>query len=525
MTQREPEEVLRKSNAAWTLKSLWDGVWREAYELVLPGVNPYAADRKSPPSSNQQFDSTASFALMNLANRILMDMTPPHDSWVDFQIGPALKMQLQKPQLDAVTKKLDGVSEIMNMIVNHGDCVAARHQAYVDACVSFGCILDLEDAHNDINPIISQSVPPVEVALEDDARGRNVGVYRRRIIKVRDIETLWVDAKIPQAMTDMLKGVKKEKDPEVEILEATYEGGRDKGRATPRWHYEVFWTRGGKDPQRLVEREYDENPWTIFTWFKLPGLPYGPTPVLMAMADIRTANKVVQMILTNAALALAGMYLAKDDGVLNIDNILITNGGVIPVGSTGGPLGASLVPLETGRNFEVGELVLDKFQERINKWLYNQGLPPMTGQVRSATEIIERVTELTRDLGAGLGRLISDHDNYVRRKLGIAVRRGIVPFDIKIDQFTIKMQISSPLARAQQLQEVEKVVRWLQTIISIGGPELAAQVAKLPDIAAWMADRMGVSSELVMDEAERQKAQQDMATVMAAQTLPQPTAA
>lgn len=527
MTQLEPSEILKRSELAWALKDQWRSVLEDAYDMALAGVSPYGADKDRPRSMARQFDSTAPNGVVKLANRILMELTPPHEDWVNIKTGPVLDMKYkdQKQVLENLKKELDGASSIMNMIVNHGDTVTARHQAYVDVVISgMGVILDLEDAHDDVNPINSQCVSQSEVALEKDAKGRNSGIFRKRTIKVRNVQSTWADAVMPKELLDMMKN-KKSVDPEIDVIEVTYHRGYDvdktKKRNTSEWYYEVLWTQGGKNAVRLVERMYDENPWTVFQWMILPGCVYGPGPVLLALPDIRTANKIVEMILMNAALALAGMYMAKDDGIFNPDTVVIGPGNIIPVSSTGGNIGASLVPLSTNREFDIGQIVLKEYQDRIRRWLFDVGLEAPGGKVVSAAEIINRVRAGVQDLGAGLLRLISDHDNYVRRKFSILIKRGIIPFDIKIDQFTFRMQINSPLARARQLQKVQTVIEWVETVNALGGPQAVAVAAKIPEIAAWIADAMGVPKELANTEDERQKIQENMAKIAASTSLPQ----
>ena len=53
-----------------------------------------------------------------------------------------------------------------------------------------------------------------------------------------------------------------------------------------------------------------------FRWIKGAGELYGRSPVMTALPDIKTANKVVELILKNASIAVTGIWLADDDGVL-----------------------------------------------------------------------------------------------------------------------------------------------------------------------------------------------------------------
>lgn len=518
MPQLSVNEILQREKAAWMIKDRWRHLYEEAYEMVMPGINPYVADRNQPFTNNRQFDSTTTRSAIRLANRLLNELTPPDDNWIDIKTGPVLDKNIgdnaqAKKQINDI---LSGAAMLANMVVNQGEMVDARGLAFLDLVISgMGVLLDMEDMTSDVSPMISQSVPQSEIAVTTDARNRDIEFFRRRKdVFVRDLEVLWADVKIPPALSDLLK----KDEAKVNLCEITYWGGPKDNR----WYYEVIYTNGeGKEGARIVERVYDICPWTIFRWIRLPGVAYGPGPVLLSLADIRTANKIVEMVLKNAALALSGVYLARDDGVLNPDNITLSQGAILPVASTGGTAGASLVPLQTGRNFDIGQLVLKEFQERIRMGLYDDSLREKVGNPRSAQEIIQLVRDLTQDIGSAIGRLTSDTVNYGRKVVDILVRQGMIEVPIKIDQFTLKLQINSPLANAQQLREVEKIIQWLQTVISIGGPQLALVVAKMPEIMVYIADRLGVPMSLVNSADEIEKVQQDMAQIAASPDMQQ----
>ncbi|PZQ48887.1 MAG: hypothetical protein DI551_00725 [Micavibrio aeruginosavorus] len=510
MPQLSPIDVLKRSNAAWLIRDQWRNILEDAYELVFAGINPYTQDKKAPRSMNRQFDSTATASTVRLANRILNEMTPPFDNWADIKAGALLEMTMDKEQIAALDQQLSGVSKLVNILVNSPTAVSARSAAILDTLISgMGVILGIENPEDDVVPITDQAVSQSEVAIEVNARGEIGGIYRKRKIKVREIKDIWPDAVIP---SDLLAKLNEKKDPEIEVLEVTYEGGPGSNVA---WYYEVLMCAKGQDPHRMVERTYDVSPWTVFRWMVIPGMPYGPGPVLLGLADIRTANKVVEMILQQAAIAMAGMYLVRDDGVLNPDNIRIAAGGMIPVQYTGGNGGASMVPLGTNREFDLGQLILDQLRTAIKKHLYDGTLPPETGSPRSATEWIQRIKDLNQDLGVGIGMMMADVVQYVRRRVEVLIKRGMVP-KISVDQLTTKVEINSPLARAQKLSKVQDVINWLQ-MANAAAPNAVATVANLEKIVAWISSMMGVPPELLYSEEEKKKIQQNIAAITAAQ--------
>lgn len=523
---RPVEDSLERSKEAWRLKEYWEPIMRECYELALAGVNPYQSENnKRPRTGPRQYDSTAPVAVIKLANRIIDEMTPPYDSWADLVPGPILERDYSQAELEQIKEKLQEISETANMVLNQREQVSARFMGVLDMLIAnMGCLLDLEDTTDFINPVNTQAISQAEVAILDDARGRLSDICRKRKIKLRHIQQIWPEAKIPPSLSSAMKQ-KNGKDQEIEVVEITYAvpGANKPGSNKPAWAYEVIYQKGG-DGELMVQRGYNENPWTILRWMTLPGCPYGPSPVMLALPDIRVANQIIEMILQNAALAIAGMYTVRDDGVVNPDNIQITTGGMIPVSSNGGGAGPSIAPLETGRGFDIGQIVLDEYQTRIKKWLYDNGLPPASGAVRSPTEIIERVREISQDLGAGIVRVAGDIEDHVRRVINILIRNGAVKYNIQIDQFTFKVQVNAPLVRAQRLKKVQTVLEWLQMVQGTGGGQAMAIAPKLTDIHVWLADQLGVPAELINDEQERAAAEQSLATIQAAPALEQQAA-
>ena len=67
-------------------------------------------------------------------------------------------------------------------------------------------------------------------------------------------------------------------------------------------------------------------------------------------------NKTLELLLKNASLAIAGVYTAADDGVLNPATLKIIPGAIIPVARNGGPQGESLRPLPRAGDFNVSAI-------------------------------------------------------------------------------------------------------------------------------------------------------------------------
>ena len=169
--------------------------------------------------------------------------------------------------------------------------------------------------------------------------------------------------------------------------------------------YHVIWPGKRQD---LVYRTMKSSPFIVARYMKVAGEIYGRGPLVTAIADIKTLNKTVELVLKNASLAISGVYTAADDGVLNPQNVKIQPGAIIGVARNGGAQGPSLSPLPVPVTLTTSQIVMNDLRMNVKKILMDDTLPPDNMSARSATEIAERSRELATNLGSAFGRLIDE---------------------------------------------------------------------------------------------------------------------
>lgn len=490
-------ELMFRSTAAWAEKDEWKSTMQDAYQFAMPDRNPYTGNRKGPKKRSNLYDSTAMNAVIRGAGRMVMDLTPYDQDWIEIKTGP----MFPEDKKEVVNKILEYVTKLCMVQLHSGQFISAIFEFFLDLLTAgFAAMLVLENPKDNIHPVIFKTVSQADVTIELGPNGDVEGVFRNPVEKARMIKRIWNDVKsIPKELQDKIDDTKK--DHEIELIEATYFMPDNKNEP---WKYQILYKSDeNNDPVCIVDRDYTTNPWITTRWMKIPGSTYGPGPVMLALPDIKTANKLVEMILKNAAFAVSGMYTVVDDGVVNPATIQFRPGGLIPVKKNGGPSGPSIQSLEAGRGFDLGQIVLQDIRTSIRKTLIDNGLPPESAGIRSATEIVERMRELAQDLGGAFGRLMSELIvPLTRRVVDILFKRGLIPVKFNIDQFAVKVQVNSPLARTQQMQDVQKVVQWLELCTAIAGPEAALAAGKIEEILPWIAERLGVPQELIRDKAQ-----------------------
>ena len=149
---------------------------------------------------------------------------------------------------------------------------------------------------------------------------------------------------------------------------------------------------------KLVKRNLKSFPWVIARYMKASGERYGRGPYYLHCPIFLPRNKQ-KTSSKNASLSIGGVYTAVDDGVLNPQTISIQPGSIIPVNSNGGPRGASLLPLQRSGDVQLSQIQLQDLRMSIKQMLLDDQLPPDTMSARSATEIMERMKQLSQNLG------------------------------------------------------------------------------------------------------------------------------
>jgi len=229
----------------------------------------------------------------------------------------------------------------------------------------------------------------------------------------------------------------------------------------------------------------------------------GRGPAVQALPDVRSLNKVKEFVLQKAAIDLAGMYTAADDGVTNPYNITISPGIVIPVGSNNSS-NPSIRRLDTGANLQLAQFEMNELQTSIKRALFNDLRDP-SGAVRSATEVAIESRELAKRIGSAFGRLQTEVlVPILKRVVFILTRRGLIQ-PLKLDGRDIEVKFLSPLAKSQDAEDIINVQQAVQFVLQNAGPDQAKIGFKLENFGTWVAGKTGMPEELIRTEDEKDK--------------------
>lgn len=491
-------QVRKRFDNAWKNKDLWRGLYEECYEYALPQRNQYTSEGPGSKKMQRVFDSTAIDSTQRFANRIQSGLFPPQQKWCRLEPGP----EIPPEKRDMTQQVLEVYNERLFAAIRQSNFDLAIGEFLLDMAV--GTAVMLVQAGDVATPIRYTPVPQAMVAIEEGAFGQVDNVYRKLKIKAEAITTQWPDAVLDDVLTRLIEDKPSE---DVDLRESTvfdYDTGT--------WWYYVC-TEKGED--HLVSRKIKTSPWVVGRYMKVSGEVYGRGPLVTAIPDIKTLNKTKEFLLKNAAIAVAGVYTAADDGVLNPQTVRLVPAAIIPVARNGGPQGPSLAPLPRSGDFNVSQLVLNELQQSIKKIMLDDSLPPDTASARSATEIMQRMKELAQNLGSAFGRLITETMvPVVAKTLEIMDAKGMIDLPLKVNGMEVKVVPVSPIALAQAAEEVQSAVQWFQ-IASSMGPEGQAAI-KVDTMLDFIGDKLGVPQGIRASKEEREARMQQMQQMAAA---------
>lgn len=480
------DSLLGRFERAKARRSAWESHWRECYDYAMPQRDGALSETvPGQKKTDKLFDGTAPDAVDQLAASLMAELTPPWSRWFDLVPGPDV------PAQDAmrIAGPLEEASATLQRHFDRSNFAVEIHQCYLDlVTVGTACLLFEEAALGESTAFRFTAVPLGEAVLEEGPTGL-LDISFRRSEFTEDA----LKARFPKADVITDQGDKK-----YAVLEAVIPDP-DRG-----YTYRALLTEGSHTADRateLAQGSFPASPFINFRWMKAPGEIYGRSPVMKALPDIKTANKVVELVLKNATIAVTGIWQADDDGVLNPATVKLLPGTIIPkaVGSSG------LTPLSAPGNFDVSTLMLDDMRGRIRASLLADKLGQVNAPKMTATEVLERSAEMARQLGATYGRLQAElMFPLVRRAVSILRRRGEIP-DIVLDGHEVDLQIVSPIALHRRRAEAQSAMQWFE-MIGLFGPE-AAQIVKPQEAARWLAKSFRIPDTLLRTPEEMAIAQ------------------
>lgn len=456
-----PEKICRRLDALKGLRQDHEQSWRECYDYTHPirGSGLQSMELTAQTAKERKakiLDSTGTDSSRTLASGLVTGSTPANALW--------FKMEDRNATQDELAW-FDESSESLWQNIHAGTYDANAYELALDIVdAGWGALYVDEDREKGGFTFEVWALSQCFLATTKPG-GLIDTVYREFELTVEQAVQTYGLENLSEATQKLHKDGKL--DDRVQFVHAiypraTYAVGAKFAKNLPiaSCHVEV------RAKKLVRESGYHEMPVIVPRWALIPKSVYAVGPAFDALPDMKELNAIKALELANLDIAVSGMWIAEDDGVLMPRTITLGPRKVIVANSVD-----SMKPLTSGADFTVTFTKEDQLRLAIRRTFMADQLEPQDGPVKTATEIHVRVELIRQLLGPLYGRLQAEWLRpFLARCFGLAMRASQVmwamgkegvfnppPESLNGREFSIKF--ISPIARAQSLEEVSAMDR------------------------------------------------------------------
>lgn len=486
--------VVARADKVFDAGAQWESLWDVVYRYVAPGrANIFQKQRSPNDIQTDVFDSTAIEAAEALVNNIMTGMFPYWRSWFSLVPGPRIRRQAER---DKLRPQLDAIRDYIHKYLLDRGFYNVVDAVILDRVVGGTGFLYVDEKQGDLDFACAALS---DTRLTVDMYNKPACVVWKRGYSADALRLMW-----PGKVSKDLRS-----DPTYPAFDVYTLNEREPDGL---WH---CWTVL-KTPATMLEHYVERHPRLYPTrWSTVPNWPYGRGPALLALSDIRALNKLKELTLLNAAKAVAGVYTAVDDGVLNPYTVSFAAGAVIPV-ATNDPNNPTLRELPTVARFDISQWSLENLENSIKSQFMTDQFGDLSRTPRSAQEIAERSGLIARRVGATLLRLRQEIvEPVLQRCLEIGAKRGLIP-EIRLDGDTVAVAYEGELATAQRDVDAQKIVTFTGIAQQFGQVDpLAGFVVDIPAAMRRYAELTGVPEGILRSQKDAEALAQQTAEAAA----------
>ena len=406
-------------------------------ELAARYASPFKQDDRRSLERNV-YDSTAREAVVRFARRFHGAITPPEFQFSRLVPGPLVPDEMKQ----GVGLILDIVNDRLYSLLKRTNFHSAIGDAYKDYALGEMCLLIQDD--DDEAPCTFTALNPIFLDIDEGASGRIESVWYQVQMTEDQLKERYPGINIPEEAQAKMTGQAAQ---DIPIL--VYIGKDEQGWHTRLYHY--------NSSKMMIEYITQSTPAPVNRFDKISGDASGFGPLMVSLPDISTLNHIIEQSLMNNTLELANPMTVQDDGVTDINNVVLKPGIVIPVAHNGGPWGRSIDVLPRNAKFEMSLFNVERLQSTILRQMYADVDQPLDRtQPSSAAEVVHRQQKLTTDLGPQFAASQVFLTEVLNRVLEIFSNKGLIP-PLVVDGKQIDISFESPIADAHAVDKLDNL--------------------------------------------------------------------
>jgi hypothetical protein len=449
-----------------------------------------------------QLDDIYDDILMSVLEDFAADMgnvfTPQKSDWLE--TGPVIGLPSDISAM--VAKQTAANQRIVFSSMLRSNLYQALQESYLDLGVgTMALTVDILHLHM---PLHCQAVPMTELRIDRGPYGFVDGRWRKRRMRCEDIRVLWPEAMPPDGQQWSAP------ETEHEVIDGVWRMWGDRRE-------EVYQYAVVCDSKLIFSSMYQgigSCPMIVARWSRDSTTAYGVGPTYKSMPSYQSANHVRYLLLKKLGEVTDPSFSYEDDGVANFENGL-TPGTAFPRAK------GSDAPevIESGGRFDVTWMQADELTSSIKRQHY-QDRPEQRGKTPpSASQWMDESAERQRRMNTPATNLVQELQiELYKRFMFLEMARGNIepmqvldlrtgqPIEVHpLDPRYVTITPTSPLLRAQEQEELLRIVRTAEIASQLWGPQIAA-VVNNPFKIQEEVGRIMKTSQVVRDEKEAEAA-------------------
>lgn len=475
-----PQQIVKR----WERSMARDSTFRTSWQELKNYLSPNHAEITSTASLGSKmtqylFDSTGAVKAKLLASTLTATIWPPSQATFRLTMRQAALNRFKD-----VRDWLDDVADITRLAMTQSNHLVELHRTFEEQVVFGTASLFIEPSDagyaGAFGGLRYRALPIGSYTIGEDADQRVNELIRRFPMSLEALVAKWPDA----AKLDAVKKMQdKDGDEPVYVLHSVYPRTDRKPSRKTAAHmpsgscYVLLASSGEQAPILLDEGGFEEFPYAVSRWDKVLGEVWGRGPSWLALPDIKTLNRAVEVWLGTVGKNLDPPLLLDDDSIVGGGTLSLE-----PAAMNFRRPDSKIEPLESRHRLDIAVEAFNRLEAKISETLFADALRLRFKPEMTATEVVALQEEMLRLLGPSAASTLVDLTSPdIERTVAILERAGQLPptpqelLDYEGD---IDIEYEGPLARAQKSNDLIAMDR---TVAFVGNLVATSQKPELWD--------------------------------------------
>lgn len=506
------QQILKDWQRLLGERANWDAHWQQIADRCCPRLGDFTTLRASGERRTEKmFDSTAALAAETFAAALGAMITPREAMWHGLRSGIA--------ELDRIPRVQRFFEQLNSALFYYRYSPRANFENQFHEVRMMLGLFGTAPFWVDEVPgegLVYRAIHMAEVVLEENHHGLVDTTYRKGRLPARQWPLRWpgCERQLP-SIRDALANNQGDR-----VFEFVHclRPRKDRDPERPDWRGMAVESITVSCTDQMIVKQggYRTMPLLVPRFTASPREPYGRSPAMMALPDIKMANEMRRTLLRAAHRAVTPPLLTADDGIfskLSLKPDAINVGGV---DMNGRP---TVMPLQGGGSVQLGKEMLDDTHNVIERAflvpLFSI-LSPNPPDRMTATEVMERAKEKGVLLRPAAGKIEAEVlGPMIEREVDILFAAGLapdIPPELLEARGEYRITYDNPLQRAQRAERSIGTLRTIEALAPVIPirPEIADMFQWKEIVPGLAADNamppswVKTPEEMDEDEANRQ---------------------